>query len=88
MKVKELSPAIIATLKNKRYDRIVEKHEGPETWDWQLPPSEERVQEMKKRYGNMGYDFSEFILRLKERIETNVVVNQIETMLILFNAKG
>ena len=36
MKVKELSPAIIATLKNKRYDRIVEKHEGLETWDWQI----------------------------------------------------
>ncbi len=31
MKVKELSPTIIAILKNKRYDRIVEKHAGTET---------------------------------------------------------
>jgi hypothetical protein len=59
MKIKELSPTILATLKDKRYDRIVEKHEGPETWDWQLPPSEERIQELKKRYKEIGYDFSE-----------------------------
>ena len=59
MKIKDLSPTILAALKNKRYDRIVEKHEGPETWDWQLPPSEERVQKMKKMYANSSYDFSE-----------------------------
>jgi hypothetical protein len=59
MKIKELSPTILAALKDKRYDRIVEKHEGPETWDWQLPPSEERIQELKKRYQESGYDFSE-----------------------------
>ena len=58
MKVKGLSPTIIASLKNKRYDRIVEKHEGPETWDWQLPSSEERIQELKRMYENSGYDFS------------------------------
>jgi hypothetical protein len=59
MKIKELSPTILAELKDKRYDRIVEKHEGPAKWDWQLPPSEERIQELKKRYQEIGYDFSE-----------------------------
>jgi hypothetical protein len=59
MKIKELSPAILAELKDKRYDRIVEKHEGPQTWDWQLPPSKERVQKMKEMYQHSGYDFSE-----------------------------
>jgi hypothetical protein len=62
MKIKDLSPAILAALKNKRYDRIVEKHEGPETWDWQLPPSAERVQEMKEMYKNR-----------KSRISTNEI---------------
>ena len=59
MKIKDVSPTILAALKDKRYDRIVEKHEGPETWDWQLPPSEARVQEMKSMYQGSGYDFSE-----------------------------
>jgi hypothetical protein len=59
MKIKELSPTILAELKDKRYDRIVEKHEGPQTWDWQLPPSKERVQKMKEMYKHSGYDFSE-----------------------------
>ncbi len=58
MKIKDLSPRILTALKNKRYDHIVEKHEGPETWDWQLPPSEERIQSMKKMYAGSGYDFS------------------------------
>lgn len=58
MKVKELSPTTLATLKNKRYDRIVEKHEGPETWDWQLPRSEERIQKLKEVYQGSHYDFS------------------------------
>ena len=58
MNVKELSPIIIATLKNKPYDRIVEKHEGPETWDWQVPRSEERIQKLKEMYQGTHYDFS------------------------------
>jgi hypothetical protein len=28
-----LSPAVIARIKSYRYDRILEKHEGPESWD-------------------------------------------------------
>lgn len=59
MKIKEIAPTTLAALKDKRYDRIVEKHEGPQTWDWQLPPNEARVEEMKKMYQNSGYDFSE-----------------------------
>ena len=58
MKIKDLSPTILAALKNKRYDRIVEKHEGPETWDWQLPRSEERFEELKNMFKNSGFDFS------------------------------
>ncbi len=58
MKIKELSPTVLATLKNKRYDRIVEKHEGPETWSWNLPRSEERMEELRKMYKDSGFDFS------------------------------
>jgi hypothetical protein len=58
MTIKDLSPTILAALKNKRYDRIVEKHEGPETWDWQLPRSEERFEELKNMFKNSGFDFS------------------------------
>jgi hypothetical protein len=59
MKIKDISPTILAALKDKRYDRIVEKHEGPARWDWELPPSEERIEELKKTYQHIGYDFSE-----------------------------
>ncbi len=58
MTIKDLSPTILAALKVKRYDRIVEKHEGPETWDWQLPRSEERTQRLKDLYQNSDLDFS------------------------------
>lgn len=59
MKIKDLSLTTLAALKNKRYDRIVEKHEGPETWDWQLPYSKERLEELKEMYKNSDYDVSE-----------------------------
>ena len=57
MTVKDLSPNLLATLKKTRYDRIVEKHEGPATWSWELP-DESRKEEMKKMYGDrdMGFD--------------------------------
>ena len=57
MTVKDLSPSLLATLKKTRFDRIVEKHEGPETWDWELP-DEARKEEMKKMYGNSDMDFN------------------------------
>lgn len=33
MKLSDLSPAVIDRIKARLYDRIVEKHEGPEKWD-------------------------------------------------------
>jgi hypothetical protein len=58
MKIKELSPSILSVLKNKRYDRIVEKHEGPETWDWQLPYDDARIEALKSMYKNSSIDIS------------------------------
>ena len=57
MTVKDLSPNLLETLKKTRYDRIVEKHEGPETWDWQLP-DEARKERMKEMYGDSDMDFN------------------------------
>lgn len=45
MKVADLSPERRAWLMRARWDRIIEKHEGPEGWRWQLTydgPVEER----------------------------------------------
>mgnify|MGYP006422529135 CR=1 FL=1 len=33
MKIADLSPSIIAQIKRIRWDRIIEKHEGPENWE-------------------------------------------------------
>ncbi len=60
MSIKDLSPAIVAALKAKRYDRIVEKHEGPASWDWQLPDDEEPIEVMKNSLQHLpGFDDSE-----------------------------
>ena len=40
MKFSELPPETIERLKERRYDRIVEKHEGPERWKWQIEHGE------------------------------------------------
>ena len=32
MKLSDLSPSVIEKIKSYRYDRILEKHEGPERW--------------------------------------------------------
>ena len=40
MKFTDLKPETIEKLKTRRYDRIVEKHEGPERWKWQIEHSE------------------------------------------------
>ena len=40
MKFSELAPEIIERLKQRRYDRIVEKHEGPERWKWKIEHGE------------------------------------------------
>ncbi|MBY0526423.1 MAG: hypothetical protein K2R98_23720 [Gemmataceae bacterium] len=36
MKLAELQPATIERIKKLLYDRIIEKHEGPERWTWLL----------------------------------------------------
>ena len=40
MKFADLDQETIEKLKVRRYDRIVEKHEGPETWKWQIEGGE------------------------------------------------
>jgi hypothetical protein len=36
MRFKDLSPEVIDRIRQLRYDRIIEKHEGPEEWSWVL----------------------------------------------------
>jgi hypothetical protein len=36
MRVKDLSPQVVDRIDKLRYDRIFEKHEGPEKWSWVL----------------------------------------------------
>ena len=38
----DLPPELIEKLKTYRYDRIIEKHEGPERWEWKLRRPDER----------------------------------------------
>jgi hypothetical protein len=33
MRVADLSPEVVQQIRSCRYDRIIEKHEGPERWD-------------------------------------------------------
>lgn len=40
MKFAELKPETIEKLKTRLYDRIVEKHEGPERWKWKIEHGE------------------------------------------------
>ena len=56
MTIKDLSSSLLATLKETRYDRIIEKHEGPATWSWELP-DESRKERMKEMYGDRDLDF-------------------------------
>lgn len=36
MKLEEISPEILEKIRTYRWDRIIEKHEGPETWNYLL----------------------------------------------------
>lgn len=40
MKFADLKPETVEKLKTRRYDRIIEKHEGPERWKWQIERGE------------------------------------------------
>jgi hypothetical protein len=42
LRLGDLPPELIEKLKTYRYDRIVEKHEGPEDWGWKLRRPDER----------------------------------------------
>ena len=44
MKVADLSPELIERIKAARWDRIIEKHEGPESWEYQLGYRSEYVE--------------------------------------------
>ncbi len=57
MKIKNLPPTTLATIKKMRYDRIIEKHEGPETWDWLLDVEGEKKKELKEFYKKAGADY-------------------------------
>lgn len=51
MLIADLSPKTIARIRKLRYDRIVEKHEGPEQWDTEfkyLDPG--YIADLKQRY--------------------------------------
>lgn len=36
MRVDQLTSETLERIKSSRWDRIIEKHEGPETWKWQF----------------------------------------------------
>ena len=57
MKVKDLPADVLAAIKKTRYDRIVEKHEGPESWDYQLDFDSPRTQELIEMYRKNGLNF-------------------------------
>ncbi|MGH9942161.1 MAG: hypothetical protein ACRD9R_07380 [Pyrinomonadaceae bacterium] len=40
MKVADLPPEVLERLKQQRFDRFVEKHEEPFTWEWFIGESE------------------------------------------------
>ncbi len=40
MKFTDLNPETVEKLKTRLYDRIIEKHEGPERWKWQIEHGE------------------------------------------------
>ena len=44
MKVSDLSPTLIERIKKVRWDRIIEKHEGPESWEYQLDYRSEYIE--------------------------------------------
>ncbi|MBK9013888.1 MAG: hypothetical protein IPM82_07275 [Saprospiraceae bacterium] len=57
MKVKDLHPEVLANIKNTRYDRIIEKHEGPFTWDWQLNRNDPKTLARMEEYKRNGIEY-------------------------------
>ena len=50
MKVADLSNEILANIKTVRWDRIIEKHEGPETWESEFRYGEPEFIEIDGRW--------------------------------------
>ena len=50
MKVADLSNETLAKIKTVRWDRIIEKHEGPETWESELRCGEPEFIEIEGRW--------------------------------------
>jgi len=50
MKVAELSNETLAKIKRVRWDRIIEKHEGPETWESEFRYREPEFIEIEGRW--------------------------------------
>jgi hypothetical protein len=50
MKLSDLSPEILEKIKSVRWDRIIEKHEGPEDWESVLRYYEPEFLEIEGRW--------------------------------------
>lgn len=58
MKVKDLSHETLVAIKSMRYDRIIEKHEGPERWEYQLNNDDPKVQKRVEMFHQSGIDYT------------------------------
>jgi hypothetical protein len=50
MKLADLSPSVLAKISSIRWDRIIEKHEGPETWESVLAYYEPEFLAVERRW--------------------------------------
>jgi len=58
MKVADLSNETLAKIKTVRWDRIIEKHEGPETWESEFRYGEPEFIEIEGRWVLLPVDAS------------------------------
>ena len=65
MKLANLPPEILNQIKSRRWDRIIEKHEGPETWESVLRYAEPEFLEIEGRW---------VLLPLDQEHHTNLTV--------------
>ncbi|MEM6316050.1 MAG: hypothetical protein AAF960_00180 [Bacteroidota bacterium] len=57
MKIKDLSPATLAQIKATKYDRIIEKHEGPFTYKWEFMEGTKERAATIAMYQKAGADY-------------------------------
>lgn len=60
MKIKDLSNQTFAKIQKTRYDRIVEKHEGPFDYKWQFVRNNPSLVESIERYKAIGSDLEHY----------------------------